>query len=214
MNHIGEADRWIGLIDSLVPEILSLVVSTWDTMPHPANDALEDPITEELCRNLRRHKNSRDLPFQIRVQETELDPAPGEDQGRMDIVFSPMTNREDIYFCLECKRLNVPYKGEIRPYSSEYIAHGMMRFVRGQYADRVLQGGMLGYVMDGHPCKAINNINNLLGKHSEELGMSKVSQFDGSRILPSEPRLKETVHLRKSGSEEFVLHHFFASRRQ
>ena len=76
----------------------------------------------------------------------------------MDIVFSPLVPREDVYFCLECKRLNVINDGQVRPYTSEYIIHGMLRFIRGQDAAQMRHGGMLGYVLDGNVEQAIENV--------------------------------------------------------
>ena len=107
MTLVGAPDHWLDLIDSLVPEILKLVISTWADMPAPNADALEDPTTEEFSRWLRRSRSSSLLPFQVHLQMVELEPHAGNDQGRMDIVFLPLVPREDIYFCLECKRLNV-----------------------------------------------------------------------------------------------------------
>ena len=96
--------------------------------------------------------------FQIRTQVVELDPMPGEDLGRMDIVFIPLVPREDIYFCLESKRLNVVKDGETRAYASEYVTFGMLRFVTGQYSKAVRHGGMIAYVLDGNLSRAISNI--------------------------------------------------------
>src|ERR1017187_5947752 len=105
-------------------------------MPPPALDEGEDKITIALCRALQQNRTARGLMFQIRTQVVELDPVPGEDFGRMDIVFIPLVPREDIYFCLESKRLNVVKDGEPRAYASEYVTFGMLRFVTGQYSKR------------------------------------------------------------------------------
>jgi hypothetical protein len=87
----------------MVPEILNLVIASWEEMPSPAPDEKEDNITIALCRALRQNRNARNLMFQIDTQVVELEPASGEDLGRLDISFRPLVNREDIYFCLECK---------------------------------------------------------------------------------------------------------------
>ena len=179
-------------------------------MKTPHSDAREDPITEDLCRCLRQNRNSRDLPFQIQIQLVELDPAAGEDQGRMDIVFVPMVNREDIYFCLECKRLNVVKDGKVRPYTSEYLTHGMLRFINGPYAARVSQGGMLGYVLDGNVAEAIRNVDGLMQKRHRELGMNPPGKFASSSILSSDFRVKETMHSRPGNLDNFTIHHVFA----
>ena len=142
MTLVGTPENWIDLIESLVPDILRLVMSTWEEMPRPGADALEDPTTEEFSRWLRRNRNSSKLPFQVHVQMVELTAGAGEDQGRMDIVFLPLVPREDIYFCLECKRLNVLHEEGVRSYASEYLTHGMLRFIQGKYAAKVRNGGM------------------------------------------------------------------------
>lgn len=212
MNLIGAPDEWIDLIDTLVPDILDLVLSTWAAMPPPASDAREDPTTEDLCRRLRQNRNSSDLPFRIDIQMVELDQAAGEDQGRMDIAFSPRVPREDIYFCLECKRLNVIQKnGKPRSYASEYITHGMMRFVRGQYAKSVRHGGMLGYVLDGDISKAMKNVAANIKARFKDLGMEAPGKMQPSSVCPKQPNLKETHHTRQHSPDIFYIHHIFAA---
>ena len=210
MNLVGTPDDWAGLIESLVPDILNLVISTWEEMHAPSVDAREDPTTEEFSRWLRRSRDSSTLPFQIHVQMVELAPSAGEDQGRMDIVFLPLIPREDIYFCLECKRLNVVYDEGVRTYASEYLTHGMLRFIRGQYATQVRNGGMLGYVLDGNVAQAIQNVSRLIEQRHEELQMQAPGQMTQSSILPHDPRLRETRHSRPFKAENFLIHHIFA----
>lgn len=211
MNLIGEPDEWINLIDTLVPDILGLVISTWGAMPAPASNALEDPTTEALCRRLRQNRNSSDLPFKIYIQMVELDPAAGEDQGRMDIVFDTLVPRENIYFCLECKRLNVVNDGQVRSYSSEYVTHGMLRFIRGKYAPQVRHGGMLGYVLDGNVAQAIYNVSNVIQQRFQELGMETPGQMLPSSVRPEDSNVKETHHSRQHASGKFQIHHIFAA---
>ena len=186
MIHFGSPEQWIDLIESQVPDILALVIETWEAMPPPAGNELEDPVSESLCRSLRQSRNSRDLPFRIDTQLVELDPASGQDQGRMDIVFSPAVPRETIYFCLECKRINVRETSGIRACFVEYVRFGMFRFVRGKYANSVRCGGMLAFVLNGDVAGAIAgvevNIQNLHG----ELGMDVAGCVSG--IDPSTHR--------------------------
>ncbi|MCH8156723.1 MAG: hypothetical protein IID18_03045 [Nitrospinae bacterium] len=211
MNLIGAPDEWIDLIDPLVPDILDLVISTWKAMPSPASDAFEDPITLDLCRRLRMNRSACELPFQIHIQMVELDQAAGDDQGRMDIAFLPLVPREDIYFCLECKRLNVVNNGKVRPYTSEYITHGMLRFINGQYAARVRHGGMLGYVLDGNVAQAITNVSGLIKKRFQELKMESPGNMLQSSIYPGVSNLKETHHSRQYMPGKFQIHHIFAA---
>jgi hypothetical protein len=206
---IGSPAEWCNLLDSLVPEILALVVATWEEMPAPTGDALEDPITMAFCRRLRAGRNRLDLPFDIWTQLVELDPAAGEDQGRMDIVFKPMVPREYIYFCLECKRLNVRTADGVRPYASEYVRFGMLRFVVGQYARVIRTGGMLAYVLDGDVRAAIANVEGNVRTRLHELGMDAPGGFLASEILPYDDRARETRHRRDHQLGSFVIHHLF-----
>lgn len=211
MLVVGTPSEWVDLIDSQVPEILDLVISNWARMPPLAPDAREDPTTEALCRCLRQDRDRCDLPFRIDIQMVELDPAAGEDQGRMDIVFSPPVPRESIYFCLECKRLNALVEGEIRAYASEYVRHGMSRFVRGQYAVLVGNGGMVGYVLDGDIPGAMSNVEANIRGRREELGMEPPAQLHASSIRPDDEKAKETRHRRQNARDPFMIHHLFVS---
>jgi hypothetical protein len=209
MTLIGSPDDWVNLLDSLVPDILALVIETWEQMPAPAGGAFEDPISAVLCERLRAGRNRCDLPFDIWTQLVELDPAAGQDQGRMDIVFKPMVPREYIYFCLECKRLNVRSADGVRSYASEYVRFGMRRFVTGQYASIVRNGGMLAFVLDGNVPTAIANVEGNMKSRLSELGMDAPGTFLISGILPNDERVRETRHRRLNTTESFVIHHLF-----
>jgi hypothetical protein len=196
----------------MVPRILRLAIETWDAMPPPGAAAREDPTTEQLCRALRQNRDSIELPFRIDLQMVELDPAEAETQGRMDIVFSPLAPREDIYFCLECKRLNVVSPdGVVRPYASEYVTQGMFRFIRGRYAALVRQGGMLGYVLNGNIPHAIANVGRCIGQRRDELGMAEGDGLRPSSFMSGDDRVRETRHTRPHSAEHFRMHHIFAS---
>jgi len=77
MSIVGAPSEWVNLIDPMVPQILHLVISTWDAMTAPASDAREDDITNALCRALRDNRTARGLMFNIHPQQVELDPMPG-----------------------------------------------------------------------------------------------------------------------------------------
>jgi hypothetical protein len=63
MNFAGAPSEWLNLIDSMVPDIMDLVTSTWTTMPPLASDVREDPrlkpcavcyartVTAVICRS-------------------------------------------------------------------------------------------------------------------------------------------------------------------
>lgn len=209
MKSYGEPDEWLDLIASQVPEILQLVWSTWQTMPSLATDALEDPTTDELCRRLRNSRTVADLPLRVDIQMVELGAPADAEQGRMDIVFSPLVPTEEVYFCLECKRLNVVKGARKRSYATEYVVHGMMRFMTGLYASRVQEGGMLGYVLDGNVRDAINRVSTVVGSRWQELGMESPGLLLGSTMLATVATARETRHRRGTAEEPFVIHHLF-----
>lgn len=212
MSIIGAPFEWVNLIDPMVPQILHLVIATWEEMVPPASDAREDDITTALCRALRANRAARNLMFNIHTQQVELDPNPGEDLGRLDIAFFPLVPREDIYFCLECKRLNVVTKGQTRAYAAEYVSLGMLRFVTGQYARAVHHGGMLGYVLDGDVTRAIANVEGNLRAQCAALCMAAPGSFLASSIVANDSRIKETHHLRSHDVTLFRIHHLFMAR--
>jgi hypothetical protein len=208
MMHFGSPDKWVDFIDSQMSQILELVVVTWDEMPSPAGNELEDTVSESLCRALRKSRNRCDLPFRIDTQLVELDPAAGQDQGRLDIVFSPMCPREDIYFALECKRLHVRGSDGVRPYYAEYVRFGMLRYVRGQYASAVRNGGMLAFVMDGDTSTAVVGVESNIRASLHDLGMDAPGGFHESMRRPGDSRVRETYH-RRNGQVPFVIQHLF-----
>lgn len=213
MSVEGAAGEWIDLLERMLPDMLRLVIETWTGIAKPFADDKEDAITEALCRALRSNRMVRDLPFYVLIQMVELDPAAGEDLGRMDIAFLP-TGRpgapdESIYFCLECKRLNVVIGGKKRPGGSEYVAHGMARFVTGQYASAVRHGGMLGYVLDGDVAGAIANVESNIAPHHVALCMEPPGNLCTSSILSAEPHARESLHSRSGEPHKFRIHHLF-----
>ncbi|MGH9436014.1 MAG: hypothetical protein ACRD06_08450 [Terriglobia bacterium] len=209
MAVIGAPTEWIGLIDPMVPVILNLVIASWEGMTPPAADETEDNITNELCRALQQNRTARGLMFQIRPQVVELDPMPGEDLGRLDIAFIPLVPREDIYFCLESKRLNVIKDGKPRAYASQYVHAGMIRFITGQYSKAVRHGGMLAYVLDGDVTRAIKNVEANIQKAHKDLGMTPPGALLASTVLAPESRARETEHQRAHETELFRIHHLF-----
>lgn len=214
MAIAGLPEEWVDLIDPMVPLILNLVIESWEELPVPASDETEDNITIALCRSLKQSRTARGLMFQIHTQLVELDPMPGEDLGRLDIAFVPLVPREDIYFCLESKRLNVVKNGQLRAYASEYVTKGMLRFVSGQYSKGVRHGGMLGYVLDGNVDGARENVEANIKQHFLTLCMEKPGALRPSTALPDQPQARETAHQRAHESHLFRIHHLFVAAKR
>jgi hypothetical protein len=213
VSVIGISTEWSDLIAPMVPEILNLVIASWQEMPSPALDEKEDNITIALCRTLTQNRTARGLMFQIRTQVVELNPLPGEDLGRLDIAFIPLVPREDIYFCLESKRLNVKKNGQLRPYASEYVRLGMLRFVTGQYSRMVRHGGMIAYVLDGNVPGAMSNVEANIRQRHEELCMTPPGAFLPSAVLRGDSQARETHHRRAHETSPFRIHHMFMASR-
>lgn len=209
MTPWGSTAEWVDLLDSQVPQILTLVIKTWNKLPPPAANEREDPVTNRLCWALQRCPDRAAYPFRIQPQAVILEPDSGDELGRLDIAFLPFVPSDEIYFCLECKRINVRTKIGIRPYFAEYVRFGMLRFVSGQYAGAVRHGGMLAFVLDGDVPAAIVGIEDNVKMQHRNFGMDAPGEFQRSSILQAEPRVRETRHRRGPSPDLFMIHHLF-----
>ena len=213
MSIIGSPHAWVDLLEKMLPEILRLTLDAWNNLTKPFEDDKEDSITTLLCKALRRNRTFRDLPLYVEIQLVELDPAPEQELGRLDIAFRPTglpgAPNEAIYFCLECKRLNVVKNGKTRSRGSEYVMNGMIRFVSGQYSSAVRHGGMLGYVLDGKVHRAIVNVEANIVNQCEKLGMEPPGSLSPSTIITELTTAKLSMHRRAHGPTPFAIHHLF-----
>lgn len=213
MSIIGAPRAWVDVIEDQAPRLLKLVAAVWKRIPVGAADEREDAITNRLVAGLQRSKAARRLMFYILPQVVEIDPSCGKEFGRMDIAFYPTgihgVPREDVYFCVECKRLNVPVGGTKRGYSSEYVTLGMARFVSGQYSRSVRHGGMVGYVRDGQVADAMSQVERNIKRRRAKLCMDVPGEFVASAVFPRLPHARETHHRRAGERVPFRLHHLF-----
>lgn len=49
MTALGSPEEWVDFIETQVLAILTLVIETWETLPPPAGNELEDAVSESLC---------------------------------------------------------------------------------------------------------------------------------------------------------------------
>ncbi len=218
MTVLGSPSEWANLIDSQVPNIIALVIEAWRNLRSPAGNEREDVVTKRLYAWMISCPERATYPFHICYQsviiEHDVPSELGAELGRMDIAFKPFVPNDDIYFCLECKRLNVRSPQSVRPYFSEYVRFGIFRFVVGQYSGlvpnggTVANGGILAYVLNGDVDGAMAGVERLFQDHSS-LGMDAPAMFRASSIRPTDVRVRETHHRRSFGSGNFVIHHLF-----
>lgn len=209
MSVFGNAEEWQDLLDSLVPDIVELILAAWQTMPPIEPDAKEDPVSLELCRQLRASRELSELPLQVYTQTVELNADADIEDGRIDLTFHPLVPSEAIYFALECKRVNVLQRdSKVRRYFAEYVTQGLTRFVTGQYSHTVRHGGMLAFVLDGDVVAAADGIlrniianRNLLALVDEEIGRS--------RFASENECMRETTHSRSVEAGDVLVQHFF-----
>lgn len=209
MSIYGNAEQWQDLLDSLVPEIVELILGAWQTMPPVAPASKEDPVSLELCRQLRAQRALSELPLTVHTQTVELNEDENVDDGRIDLTFHPLVPSEEIYFALECKRVNVlQSNGEVRRYFAEYVTQGLTRFVTGQYSRAVRHGGMLAFVLDSDVKTAIDGIlRNILEKR-DEIALFE-EEIGPSRFAPKNKQLRETTHSRTVEAGNVLVQHFF-----
>lgn len=207
----GDTADWDDLFaGQLLPLVFALVLDAWDHFKKPAADEREDATSLRLHSAMVHGKDRQRHPFLIRYQDVEVDTDLAEVTGRKDIVFFP-SNDEDIYFCLEAKRLNALVSGVRRSLAHEYVTDGMQRFVERKYSRHVRHGGMLGYVLDGQVDRAMRNVANVIRIHHVSLGMEPPGEMRRSALRPNDGHARETHHKRPKEPVLFRLHHLFVA---
>ncbi len=207
---IGDAEIWADTFpEELIPRMLNLVLSTWEPFTKPGPSDLEVPITQRFKHSLKQAKDFQRLPVRIEREPAEDNPQTGQELGRIDLKFLPAVSaREEVYFAFECKRLNVSANGTRRTLAAEYVTQGMMRFVTGQYASSVHNGGMIGYVLDGNGDEAITSVDQNVQARRTELKMAAAAGLEPSTVHPNNRLVRETDHFR-AARPTFRLHHIF-----
>lgn len=207
---VGDTSCWDDFFQqNLVPAVLAYIITAWEQMPKPGASDLEDAISDKLYSALVKAKHRNEFPFLIRREDLEFDMDLAKEIGRKDIVFFPSLKEEEIYLCLEAKRLNVIISGARRSLADEYVKEGMQRFVDGKYARFVQHGAMLAYVLDGNTDRAIQNVENNVRNRLSVLRMDKNGGLVTSTIRPDDYRTKETHHRRDHEKTIFHIHHLF-----
>lgn len=209
---VGDPSYWDDFFQqNLIPAVLAHVIETWEQMPKPGPSDLEDAISVKLYSALINSKSRNTLAFLIRYQDVEVDTDMAKETGRKDLVFFPSLQEQEIYLCIEAKRLNAVVSGVRRSLADEYVKEGMQRFVDGKYARFVRHGAMLVYVLDGDIDRAMNNVENNIRSRCTQLRMDKYGGLLASTVRPDDPRTKETRHRRTHERAVFLIHHLFVA---
>src|SRR5205807_2171168 len=113
MTVAGDTRMWSDTFpDDLVPQIIDLIIETWDAFPKPGPTEHEVPITRRFKHVVKQAKTFRRLPVRVERELPEDDPATGEELGRIDLKFIPGESAlEEVYFAFECKRVNALMDG-------------------------------------------------------------------------------------------------------
>jgi hypothetical protein len=209
---VGDSSYWDDFFaQSLVPSVLKHVLATWEKIPKPGPSDLEADITFRLYCTLVSAKDRNAHIFLIRYEDMEIDTNLEKVSGRKDIVFFPSLQDEDVYLCIEAKRLNATISGVKCSLADEYVKEGMQRFVDGKYSRHVRHGAMLAYILDKNLYRALTNIENNMRNRLAELRMGGKSGLMPSTVLDQDPRVKETHHHRVGENVVFHIHHLFCS---
>ena len=179
----GSVDPWTDTFpEDLLPGLFYLIIESWKAFPQPSPTCLEVPITRKFCAYLENNKNRSIHLFRIDWDPNVLDEK-GIQKGRIDIRVTHGYVASE-YFSLECKRLNeIDKKGNFSSLAGKYVDEGVMRYINEQYSGG-MNGGMIGYVMDGDTDKAVKCVNEAIEKRKENLGIEGEVELKRSSIRP------------------------------
>lgn len=212
MRVDGEAPDLFAMLfpEGLVPQILKLIVDTWQSFQPPTDDEDEPKITNRFVVALQNEQRRLRIPFRIEPHPKDvehLDPTTGRGYFEIDICI-PHGYDSRCYFGIEAKKLNVKVSGGGRASKAgEYAdAGGMGCFISGHYAPHQCEGAMVGYVMDGDCPKAKKKIAAAINKRASALHVPNPCPMPSARQLPGCSDAFETEHnLPNRG--KFTLHH-------
>lgn len=203
----GDPALWSDLFPvGLLPEVLELVVTTWQGFEKPTVSELETQINRRFAQDLRKNQILRRLPFNVEREVPVDDTLFARELGRIDLKFTA-GYRHDVYFGLECKKLNVAFQSGKKTLAREYVVQGMLRYIQGKYAQRLIHGGMVGYVMDGQCDEAAKCVKAVIRRFKRKLKVTPRVILVKSSIRITDDRVLESKH--DLGKLTFTIHHMF-----
>jgi hypothetical protein len=201
----GNADQWFP--EGFVPEILELVIASWNKLRLRRDVRLEPRITNLLNRAIEEEYTREGKAWYVHPEIKEADPVTGKEVSRTDIrLYHRGIPGQQLYFALEAKRLHMESGSRFRGGYSEYAGiDGMMCFITGKYSKAAPAGGMLGYVMDNDLKRAAEGVAGAIGSHAAELKLVSESRYQLSALMPNHRWNGETRHRRTHGL--FLMYH-------
>ncbi len=182
----------------LVPQILRLIVDTWQSFRHPKDDEDEPKITNRFVVALQNERRRRRARFRVEPHQKDveqLDPRTGKGFKEIDICV-PHGYENRCYFGIEAKKLNTTTSGgKWESQAGGYAGkEGMGCFVDGRYAPHQCEGAMVGYVMDGNCTRAKKCIKESIKKRAEALRVPVPCPLHPAEDLLDYPDAFETRH--------------------
>jgi hypothetical protein len=182
-----------------IPRILQNIQTCCATLSRQTPGEKENDLTKRLYKKLCRFPEYRTGPIVPYPESATvvIDDDEPELTGRADIIFTCGLGLET-YFAVEAKRLFVTYpSGKKAPLVMEYINDGMMRYVTGQYASKMTEGAILGYVCDNTVSDARNVLVNAVEKETRQLHLITAAGAWQKSPLGVSPAIDETRHALK-----------------
>ena len=206
MNRSGTFDAWATAFPAeLVHELILTVLEEWPKFVRP-NRSLENRITHRFVGHLRQATRGK-MPFGFYYRERIIDPNSDVESGEVNISVRAGVDPE-VFFCFECKRLNVVYEVTRLPRrkTEDYVgSEGMGRFIVGKYDGGSDEAGMIGYVMDGDVEGARAALEASVCQAGRTLRLLAPKRLHPVSILPQDRRVWQTVH--RVRRKRFTIYH-------
>jgi len=165
---------------------------------------------EEYIRNVfldKKYMRNKKLKREFDVSDLEFLPETGEIKNRQiigyhDFRVSGLGRKilseadEDIYFSIECKRLN-----NAKQSPEKYVNEGIIRYTTGKYSDFMPIAGMIAFIEDKH-FDYSNEIDKILKKHKS---IQTVQFFTQSKVSND---IYKSKHLKNKNKHQISINHF------
>jgi len=193
-------------VDDFVPELIEVVLETWEGFRLTCSAKLEPRITSLFSDALELAYEKAGKTWFLVPEMKRTDTKTGKEVSRHDIrFFHREISGQRLYFVFECKRVNVMNRrGKILPNNAGYRT-GMLQFINGVYSAGHPCAGMIAYVMDGDVPSALEKIKKLVRKYRVSLRLILGSEYAPSSLMPKHLSNGETKHQRIDG--RFVIYH-------